>query len=208
MRVLNLLDKGYVDYLEIDSLQRDIHRKVAVGEIESTLIISEFENVYTAGSKTKEEHLCGIENYVKVDRGGSITWHGHGQLVIYPIVKLLKSDDVILYIRTVEKAVVLALKEQFGLEVETIEGRAGVWLKNPDRKICAIGLKVANGVTLHGLALNVNPDLTHFDKVIPCGLYDAGVTSLKKENIDIDISLCAEILIEYLEKYLKPIIEN
>lgn len=208
MRVLNLLDKGYVDYLEIDSLQREIHKQVVDGKTQSTLIISEFENVYTAGSKTKEEHLCGLENYVKVDRGGSITWHGHGQLVIYPVVKLSNPDDVILYIRTVEKVVVLALKEQFDLDVETIEGRAGVWLKNPDRKICAIGLKVANGVTLHGLALNINPDLENFSKVIPCGLYDAGVTSLEKENINTDISLCAEVLVEYLEKYLKPIVQN
>ncbi|QPK94348.1 lipoyl(octanoyl) transferase LipB [Actinomyces sp. zg-332] len=208
MNVENLLKQGLVDYLEVDTLQRKIHQEVLEGTRKSTLIVSQFNNVYTAGSKTKEEHLCGLDNYVKVDRGGSITWHGQGQLVIYPVVKLKNPSDVILYIRTVEKAVLAAIREEYGLNVETIEGKAGVWLRNPDRKICAIGLKVANGVTLHGLALNVNPNLDHFSRVVPCGLYDCGVSSLESEGICDSLDNCAEILLRYLSEHLEAILDH
>lgn len=207
MQIQNLLKYGSVKYSDIDLMQRALHKDVAEGKAESTLIVAQFEDVFTAGRKTKKEHLLDIENVIEVDRGGSVTWHGKGQLVIYPIVKLKEPADVIVYIRTVEKAVIEALTEKFNLDFCTIEGKAGVWLRDPDRKICAIGLKVAQGATMHGLALNINPSMSGFNKIIPCGLYDSGVTSLEAEGINSSLQECATLLVDSLSRNLAPIMQ-
>lgn len=208
MHIKNLLTEGLVDYAYADKIQRQYHKDIVDGKMDNTLIVAQFKNVYTVGSRTKKEHLLNVKNYIKVDRGGSVTWHGAGQLVVYPIVRLKDPTNVILYIRTIEKAVLQALQDKFSLQVTTLEGKSGVWLTEPNRKICAIGLRVANGVTMHGIALNISPDMYYFSQIIPCGLSDCSATSLKEENVKVDFEDCANTIVEYLEKYLKPIIVN
>ena len=135
---------------------------------------------------------------VDVDRGGKITWHGVGQLVGYPIVKLKNSTDVVGFVREIETALIDACAE-LGIKTERICDRSGVWVKDEsgDRKIAAIGIRVAKGVTTHGFAIHVNPDLSAYDRIVPCGISDAGITSISKE-------LGRDVIIEEV----KPIIEK
>jgi lipoyl(octanoyl) transferase len=141
--------------------------------------------VYTAGKRTEawERPVDGTP-VIDVDRGGKITWHGPGQLVGYPIVRLPDPVDVVAYVRRLE-GVLIEVCADLGVAAGRVEGRSGVWLPaddaRPERKVAAIGIRVAQGVTLHGFALNCNPDLTWFDRIVPCGISDAGVTSLSKE---------------------------
>lgn len=208
VRVLNLLPNGRISYLEGDRIQRETFQQVKDREVDDTLIIVEFEPTYTAGRRTKPEDICNANlPVIEVDRGGSVTWHGPGQLVIYPIVRLGEPVDRIKYIRAVEAAVIEAIQETWHLPVEIVEGRAGVWLRNPDRKICAIGLKVAQNTTMHGLALNLYPDFQNaFTGIIPCGIDDAGVTSLKEEGIDTTLEEAATALVKKLESHLHPLL--
>ena len=137
---------------------------------------------------------------INVDRGGRITWHGPGQLVGYPIVKLLKPTELVGFVRTIEGALIKVCDE-FGLNAIRIDGRSGVWLGDSegDRKIAAIGIRVASGVTMHGFALNIDPDLSAFSQIVPCGIADAAVTSLAKElQREISISEVAPIVEKYL----------
>ena len=149
------------------------------------MLLLEHPSVYTAGKRTEpwDRPMDGTP-VVDVDRGGKITWHGPGQLVGYPIVELPDPVDVVAYVRRVEQLLIDVCAE-FGLAADRVEGRSGVWVpaddRGPDRKVAAIGIRVARGVTLHGFALNCDCDLSAFDRIVPCGIRDAGVTSLTAE---------------------------
>jgi lipoyl(octanoyl) transferase len=181
------LDLGQrrVEYTEAWDVQRAVHDDVAEGRREDTVLLVEHESVYTAGRRTAtwDRPVDGTP-VVDVDRGGKITWHGPGQLVAYPIVRLADPVDVVAYVRALEQAVI-GLCADLGLTTLRVEGRSGVWLPaddaRRDRKVAAIGVRVARGVTMHGLALNCDPDLAAFGRIVPCGIPDADVTSLTAE---------------------------
>ena len=181
---------GIMDYTEALELQRSLHREIASGDRENTLLLLEHPSVYTAGKRTQDhERPHDGTPVIDVDRGGKITWHGLGQLVGYPIVRLAKPTELVGFVREIESAIIAACSE-LGLTTQRVEGRSGVWVVDDKgaRKIAAIGIRVASGVTMHGFALNANPDLSHFSRIIPCGISDAEVTSLSKElGRDIDI---------------------
>jgi lipoyl(octanoyl) transferase len=165
-------------------LQRRVHAGVVSGEPDTVLLL-EHQSVYTAGRRTEtwERPIDGTP-VVDVDRGGKITWHGPGQLVGYPILRLPDPIDVVAYVRRIEQMLIEVCAE-FGVSGTQIEGRSGVWVaaddRGPDRKIAAIGIRVARGVTMHGFALNCDCDLGAFDRIVPCGISDASVTTLTKE---------------------------
>jgi lipoyl(octanoyl) transferase len=199
---LNVRHLGLVEYQKAWDLQRQIQSEVIDGLSPNTLLLLEHPSVYTAGRRTEvhERPLDGTK-VIDVDRGGKITWHGEGQLVGYPIIKLRNRNDVVGFVREIETALIDALSE-IGIKSERYCERSGVWLRDEkgDRKIAAIGIRVAKGVTMHGFALNVNPDMSAFDRILPCGFSDTGVSSLSKE-------LGREITIEevtpIVEKYLR-----
>jgi len=174
---------GLVDYQKAWDLQREIHTEVASGSRPNTLLLLEHPSVYTAGRRTEDaERPTDGTPVIDVDRGGRITWHGPGQLVGYPIVKLLKPTELVGFVREIEAALIQVCAD-LALTAIRIEGRSGVWIQDArgDRKIAAIGIRVAKGTTMHGFALNVNPDLAAFRQIVPCGIADADVTSLEKE---------------------------
>jgi len=174
---------GIVDYLPTWELQKNIADDLISGKTENTLLLLEHPSVYTAGRRTEiSDRPQDGTPVVDVDRGGKITWHGLGQLVGYPIVKLKNSTDVVGFVREIETALIDACTE-LGIKTERICDRSGVWVKDAqgDRKIAAIGIRVAKGVTTHGFAINVNPDLSAYDRIVPCGISDAGITSISKE---------------------------
>ena len=174
---------GIVDYLPTWELQKNIAEDLISGKTENTLLLLQHPSVYTAGRRTEiSDRPQDGTPVVDVDRGGKITWHGLGQLVGYPIVKLKNSTDVVGFVREIETALIDACAE-LGIETERICDRSGVWVKDAqgDRKIAAIGIRVAKGVTTHGFAINVNPDLSAYDRIVPCGISDAGITSISKE---------------------------
>jgi lipoyl(octanoyl) transferase len=174
---------GSVEYLAAWQLQRDLHQEVADGSRENTLLLVEHPSVYTAGRRTElaDRPINGVP-VIDVDRGGKITWHGPGQLVGYPIVKLKQATDVVGFVRTLERALIDICAE-LGLEAQQYCERSGVWVRDEkgDRKIAAIGIRVARGTVTHGFALNVNPDLRYFSEIVPCGLPDVVTTSLEQE---------------------------
>jgi lipoyl(octanoyl) transferase len=174
---------GLVEYQKAWESQRAIHQDVVDGKRPNTLLLLEHPSVFTAGRRTDDsERPTDGTPVIDVDRGGRITWHGPGQLVGYPIVKLLKPTELVGFVREIE-AGLIAVCSDLGLETQRIDGRSGVWVRDNqgDRKIAAIGIRVAKGVTMHGFALNVNPDLSAFKSIIPCGISDADVTSLEIE---------------------------
>jgi lipoyl(octanoyl) transferase len=181
--------------------QREIHEKVVAGSERNTLILIEHPSVYTAGRRTDilERPQDGTP-VIDVDRGGRITWHGPGQIVGYPIVRLEKRNEVVGFVRNLEEALIATLSE-FGLNGISIAGKTGVWIKDEksERKISAIGVRVAKGVTMHGFALNVSPDLTKFNSIIPCGMPEAETTSMEKElNRTISIAEVTPVLEKYM----------
>lgn len=186
MEILDLLGEGPRDYRELWALQREIHADVVSGVRPDTVILVEHASVYTAGKRTaaRDRPVDGSE-VIDVDRGGRITWHGPGQLVAYPIVRLREPVDVVAYVRALERAIMRVCSD-LGIETLRVEDRSGVWLpatgSRRERKVCAIGVRVAKSVTMHGLALNCNPDLAEFDRIVPCGISDADVTSLSLES--------------------------
>ncbi|WP_198549151.1 lipoyl(octanoyl) transferase LipB [Streptomyces sp. PRh5] len=236
-----------VDYEEAWQEQRRVHAARFADEIPDTCLLLEHPPVYTAGRRTadSERPLDGTP-VVDVDRGGKITWHGPGQLVGYPILKLPRPVDVIAHVRRLEEALLRTCAE-FGLETTRVEGRSGVWVlgdpvdqrpalgglkldfdprledeefdarlngpeyapsnagqRREDRKLAAIGVRIAKGVTMHGFSLNCNPDNTWFDRIVPCGIRDAGVTSLSEElGRDVPIS---EVL-PVVERHLREVLE-
>lgn len=174
-----------VDYRDAWSLQTRYHDDVVRGERPSTLLLLEHDAVYTAGKRTEDhERPSDGTPVIDVDRGGKITWHGPGQLVAYAIYRLQDPKDVRLFVEQIEQALI-ALMAEHGIAARTVEGRAGVWLaaddRGPERKIAAIGIRIHDGVTMHGLAVNCSNDSAGFDSIIPCGIADAGVTSMSQE---------------------------
>ncbi len=177
---------GTVDYSSAWARQRELAAAVAADAGPDVLMLLEHPSVYTAGRRTRpHERPADGTAVIEVDRGGKITWHGPGQLVGYPIVRLADPIDVRDYVRRLEEALI-AVCAGFGLAGGRVAGRTGVWLPadalGPERKVAAIGVRVQRGVTLHGFALNCEPDLTAFAPIVPCGIVDAGVTSLTAEQ--------------------------
>ncbi|MGH3916744.1 MAG: lipoyl(octanoyl) transferase LipB [Pseudonocardiaceae bacterium] len=178
---------GTVDYARTWELQRQLATARAEGTGGDVLLLLEHHSVYTAGRRTAPgDRPTDGAAVIDVDRGGKITWHGPGQLVGYPLIALAQPVDVVDYVRRLEQALI-AVCADLGLHTGRIPGRSGVWLPadpatgRPERKIAAIGVRVSRGVTMHGFALNCCPDLTAFDRIVPCGIVDAGVTSLTAE---------------------------
>ncbi len=196
---------GLVEYESALALQRKIHGEVASGNRVNTLLLLEHPSVYTAGKRTQTFEMPSDGTpVVQVDRGGRITWHGPGQLVGYPIVKLLKPTELVGFVRTLETALIKVCAE-VGVKAVRVDGRSGVWISdsNGDRKIAAIGIRVASGVTMHGFALNVSPDLSKFSQIVPCGIDDAAVTSLAIElNRSVDIAEITPIVEKHLVEAL------
>jgi lipoyl(octanoyl) transferase len=175
-----------VEYQAGWDLQREIHSEVVVGLLPDTVLLLEHQSVYTAGRRTEDfERPFDGTPVVDVDRGGKITWHGLGQLVGYPIVRLPDPIDVIAHVRRIETMLIEVCAE-FGVTTSQVKGRSGVWVtaddRGPDRKIAAIGIRVTQGVTMHGFALNCDNDLVWFDRIVPCGIRDAEVTTLSQET--------------------------
>ncbi|MEW2634976.1 lipoyl(octanoyl) transferase LipB [Streptomyces sp. NPDC048389] len=236
-----------VEYREAWQKQREVHASRFADEIPDTCLLLEHQPVYTAGRRTEdsERPLDGTP-VIDVDRGGKITWHGPGQLVGYPILKLPRPVDVIAHVRRLEDALIATCAE-FGVETSRVEGRSGVWVlgdpveerpsfgglsldfdprlqddefdprlngpeyapsnagqRREDRKLAAIGIRIAKGVSMHGFSLNVNPDNTWFDRIVPCGIRDAGVASLAGE-LGRDVTI--EEVLPVVEKHLRQVME-
>ena len=190
-----------MEYQEAWDFQRTIHEEVASGSRPNTLLLLEHPSVYTAGRRTEDgERPADGTPVIDVDRGGRITWHGPGQLVGYPIVKLQKPSELVGFVREIETALIRVC-DDLGLTTVRIDGRSGVWIQDErgDRKIAAIGIRVAKGVTMHGFALNVNPDLAAFGQIVPCGIADADVTSLE---IELGRSITIEEVIPLIERHI------
>ena len=213
--------------------QQVVHAEVVAGRLPSTLLLMEHEPVYTVGRRAHSWERPdgdvvepGHVPVIDVDRGGKTTWHGPGQLTVYPILRLAAPIDVIRYVRALEAAVI-DLCSLYGLKTIRVEGRSGVWvpadpesagahvapgrLRRTERKICALGVRVARGTTMHGIGLNVDPDLEAFslDRIIPCGIADAGVTSLTAETgRHLATSVPANALVVSLEAHLAPLVAD
>ncbi|CAB4329356.1 unannotated protein [freshwater metagenome] len=174
---------GLVDYQSGWESQREIHDQVVAGTHPDIFLLLEHSPVYTAGRRTQDfERPIDGTAVIDVDRGGKITWHGPGQLVGYPIIHLPSPMDVVPHVRRLED-VIIGVCTDLGLAVVRIKGRSGVWISDTtsDRKVAAIGVRVSRGVTMHGFAINCNNDQSWFDRIVPCGISDAQVTSLTEE---------------------------
>ena len=172
-----------LDYSEALLIQRHTHEQVSTGITPNTLFFVEHPSVFTAGKRTLDvERPQDGTPVIDVDRGGKITWHGPGQIVGYPILRLAQPSELVGYVREIENALIKTC-EEFGLQVQRVKDRSGVWTQDEEapRKIAAIGIRVAKATTMHGFALNVNPDLGAFSQIIPCGIADAQVTSMAQE---------------------------
>ncbi|MDO4242565.1 MAG: lipoyl(octanoyl) transferase LipB [Actinomyces sp.] len=212
-----------VPYAEGWALQRRVHAQVVEGARPGTLILVEHEPVYTVGRRTHSWERPDAKALrpvpvIDVDRGGKATWHGPGQLTAYPIVPLAAPIDVIRYVRALEEAVI-EVCAAYGVETRRVAGRSGVWVpaepgagearRRTERKICALGVRVARGVTMHGIGLNVDPDLAAFDleRIIPCGIEDAAVTSLAAETgAHLRVADLAPEVAAALEQHLEPLV--
>ena len=187
---LEIADLGVVDYVDTWHKQAEAAAARAAGEIGDQLWALEHPSTYTAGKRTQPEDRPdnGLP-VVDVDRGGRITWHGPGQLVCYPIIKLAEPLDVVDYVRRIEEAVIHVVRDLGLADAGRVEGRSGVWLPagvvggqlKPSRKVAAIGIRVTHGVTMHGVSLNCDNTLDHYGHIVPCGIADAGVTTLSEE---------------------------
>ena len=197
----------YVDYMAGWARQREVHAAVVAGDEPDTVLLLEHSTVYTAGKRT-EPHERPFDGtpVIDVDRGGKITWHGPGQLVGYPIVALPTPLDVVAHVRRIEE-VMIGVCADLGVTAGRVEGRSGVWIRadesGPDRKIGAIGIRVSQGVTMHGFALNCDCDLSWGQVIVPCGIADAGITSISQE-LDRDVTV-REVL-PYAEKHLSDVL--
>ena len=190
-----------LDYNEALLIQCSTHEQVSAGVMPNTLFFVEHPSVFTAGKRTlDEERPMDGTPVIDVDRGGKITWHGPGQIVGYPILRLAKPTELVGFVREIEGALIDTCKE-FGLNVQRIKGRSGVWTcnENNPKKIAAIGIRVAKGTTMHGFALNVNPDLGAFSQIIPCGIADAEVTSMARE---LKHEITAKEVLPILERHI------
>lgn len=207
VKSLKVEELGVIDYLSAWELQKQIQEKVANNQIENRLLMLQHPSVYTAGRRTQlADRPIDNTPVIDVDRGGKITWHGLGQIVGYPILRLKNSTDVVGFVRELETSLIQVC-EFFGVKANRYCERSGVWVRDQkgDRKIAAIGLRVAKGVTMHGFALNVNPDLSAFSKIIPCGIAGSQVTSLAKE---LDRSITVDEVMPTLIKEITPVLER
>ncbi|TRZ58221.1 MAG: lipoyl(octanoyl) transferase LipB [Streptomycetaceae bacterium] len=199
---------GLIDYSKAWDVQRTIHGEVVEKIRPNTLLLLQHPSVYTAGRRTQEaERPQDGTPVIDVDRGGKITWHGPGQLIGYPIVRLAKPTELVGFVREIE-AGLIAVCAELGIKAQCVSGRSGVWIRDEkgDRKIAAIGIRVAKGVTMHGFALNICPDLTPFSQIIPCGIEDAEVTSMEKElGRTITIEEVAPIVERHIFESLKKV---
>ena len=202
---INILDLGRMSYNSAWDVQKNYHQKVFTGKEQDTLILVEHEPVYTLGKNANDNHLLQsasqeIEVY-RIERGGDITFHGPGQIVVYPILDLNRYiKSVSWYMRTLEKIIIDTLSD-FKIKAELKDGLTGVWVG--DEKIGAQGVRISRWVTMHGLALNVNTDLKYFDGIIPCGIFDYGVTSMEKlTGSKQDINKVKNTIIKYFNNIL------
>ena len=207
---INCQSLGLIDYEEALAIQRQLHQEVVDQISASSLLLLQHPPVFTAGRRTLDsERPIDGSKVIDVDRGGKITFHGPGQIVGYPIVKLKKPNDVVGFVRQLEKALI-QICQDFNIKGQTYCERSGVWVRDErgDRKIAAIGIRVAKGVTMHGFALNVNPDLSFFDRIIPCGIADAQVTSMAKElNRSISLEQVQEVVAARMKQTLSQVIQ-
>lgn len=221
------LGSRLVPYEEGWALQRQVHADVVAGQRPSCVILLEHEDVYTVGRRAHSWERPqgpfvepGHVPVVDVDRGGKTTWHGPGQLTVYPVVRLALPIDVIRYVRALEQAVIEVCAAR-GVGAVRVEGRSGVWVpgesgaadprRRTERKVCALGVRVARGVTMHGIGLNVSPDLAVFDldRIVPCGIDDAGVTSLEAETgTRLHAAELADEVVAALERCLSPLVAD
>jgi lipoyl(octanoyl) transferase len=204
---LKVSELGVMDYLSAWDLQKQVHQDVLNLTSRNTLLLLEHPSVYTAGRRTEIlDRPVDDTPVIDVDRGGKITWHGPGQLVGYPIVKLKNSTDVVGFVRELETALISVCAD-FGVKADRYCERSGVWVRDGkgDRKIAAIGLRVAKGVTMHGFALNVNPDLSAFEKIIPCGISGAKVTSLTAE---LGREITINEVLPVIKKHVQPMLDR
>ena len=202
---INILDLGRMSYNSAWDIQKNYHQKVLKGKEQDTLILVEHEPVYTLGKNANDNHLLQsaseeIKVY-RIERGGDITFHGPGQIVVYPILDLNRYvKSVSWYMRTLEKIIIDTLSD-FNIKAELKDGLTGVWVG--DEKIGAQGVRISRWVTMHGLALNVNTDLRYFDGIIPCGIFDYGVTSMEKlMGSRQDINKVKNTIIKYFNNIL------
>ena len=205
--LLRVEELGVIDYLSAWQLQKELQEKVILNIDPNTLLLLQHPSVYTAGRRTEiTDRPLDNTPVIDVDRGGKITWHGLGQIVGYPIIKLKNSTDVVGFVRELETSLI-SICDEFGIQAERYCERSGVWLRDAkgDRKIAAIGLRVAKGVTMHGFALNVNPDLSAYSKIVPCGIADAKVTSLSAE---LGRNITIEEVMPVLRKHILPMLER
>jgi lipoyl(octanoyl) transferase len=197
-----------MEYESALDLQRTFHQEIADSSRPNTLILLEHPPVFTAGRRTLDSEMpTDGSRVITVDRGGKITFHGPGQIVGYPIVRLKNANDVVGFVREIEIALIQVCKE-FGINAERYCERSGVWVRDSrgDRKIAAIGIRVARGVTMHGFALNVDPDLSYFDRIVPCGIADAEVTSLSRElNRKVSVEEVTPILERFVYQSLMKV---
>ncbi len=205
---ITVMHSGLLDYEKSWQMQREIHAKVAEGSEQNTLILIEHPSVYTAGRRTDllERPQDGTP-VIDVDLGGRIKINKKGQIVGYPIVRLERRNEVVGFVRNLEEGLVATLAE-FGITGISIEGKTGVWIKDErsERKISAIGVRVAKGVTMHGFALNVCPDLDKFNQIIPCGMPEAETTSMEKElNRTITIDEVTPVLKKHMVEVLAKV---
>ena len=205
------LGDAAVDYLEAWERQRVVHAEVVAGQRPPTVLLLEHPPVYTAGKRTDAHERPadpGGAQVIDVDRGGKITFHGPGQLVGYPIVRLPDHVKVVDYVRRVEEALIGVCAE-LGVTTARVPGRSGVWLRadpttgRPERKVAAIGIRVSRGVTMHGFSLNCDVDLGWYDRFVPCGIADAGVTTLSEElGRRVTVTDVAPVVEAHLRRYL------
>ncbi len=208
LRIVHLgFAPGLVDYQDAWDRQREVHAAVVDGTEPDTVLLLEHAAVYTAGKRTEpHERPADGTPVIDVDRGGKITWHGPGQLVGYPIVRLPSPVDVVAHVRRLEEVMIRVCRE-FGLEAVRVEGRSGIWVtadqRGPDRKLGAIGVRVSRDVTMHGFALNCDPDLSWGQVIIPCGIADAGVSSVSRE---LGRAVTVQDVVPYAEKHLADVL--
>ena len=191
-----------VEYQSAWDQQRELHHKIVTENHPDVAVLLEHQNVYTAGRSTKpEDRPTDSSPVFDIDRGGRITWHGPGQIVCYPIMKLDDPVDVVAHVRRLE-LLIMNVCSKLGLETTQIEGRSGVWVKGnglPDKKIAAIGIRVAKKATMHGFALNCNNSLDAFRNIVPCGIGDADVTTISLElGRDVSVAEVTPLLEEEL----------
>ncbi|UGT45050.1 lipoyl(octanoyl) transferase LipB [Nocardia yamanashiensis] len=207
---------GLIDYNDAWDRQRAIAAERAEGIGQDRLLLLEHPFVFTAGRRTEAQDLpVDGSPVVEVDRGGKITWHGPGQLVGYPIVRLAEPVDVVKFVRRLEEALIHVCA-QLGLETGRVDGRSGVWVAAseflPERKVAAIGVRVQRGVTMHGVSINCNSSLDGFDAIVPCGIRDAGVTTLTRElGRDVTVDEVRPLLAEAITNALNgdlPVTEH